>query len=102
MFNYIDYITYTIVLYLGRSSCDLITLLYHFGPYIKLKAICLLVHPSVCTFWYADISAVAAWIEMGLARNESCVFEDHKVYFYKPIVPTVHRQECLEAEGFFL
>ena len=36
---------------------------------------------------------------MGLARNESCVFEDHKVYFYKPIVPTVHRQESLEDQG---
>ena len=56
--------------------------------------------PSVCLhFWYADNSAVSARIETGLARNESCVFEDHKVYLYKPIVPTVHRQECLEDEG---
>ena len=55
--------------------------------------------PSVCTFWHADISAVSARIETGLARNESCVFEDHKVYFYKSIVPTVHRQECLEDQG---
>ena len=55
---------------------------------------------SVCTFWHADISAVSARIEKtGLARNESCVFEDHKVYFYKSIVPTVHRQECLEDKG---
>ena len=47
--------------------------------------------PSVCLhFWHADNSAVSARIETGLARNESCVFEDHKVYFYKPIVPTVH------------
>ena len=66
--------------------------------YIKLKSrlsVCL----SVCTFWHADNSAVSARIETGLARNESCVFEDDKVYFYKPIVPTVHRQECLEDEG---
>ena len=55
---------------------------------------------SVCLhFWHADNSAVSARIETGLARNESCVFEDHKVYFYKPIVPAVHRQECLEDEG---
>ena len=54
---------------------------------------------SVCTFWHADISAVSTRIETGLARNESCVFEDHKVYFYKSIIPTVHRQECLEDEG---
>ena len=46
--------------------------------------------PSVCTFWHADISAVSAQIETGLAQNESRVFEDHKVYFHKPIVPTVH------------
>ena len=50
-------------------------------------------------FWHADNSAVSARIETGHARNESCVFEDHKVYFYKPIVPTTHRQECLEDEG---
>ena len=56
--------------------------------------------PSVCTFWHADISAVSAWIETGLARNEGCVFEDHKVYFYKTVVPTIHRQECcLKNEG---
>ena len=36
---------------------------------------------SVCTFWHADISAVSARIDTGLARNESCVFEDHKLYF---------------------
>ena len=60
--------------------------------------------PSVCPsvrlhFWHTDNSAVSAQIETRLARNESCVFEDHKVYFYKSIVPTVHRQECLEDEG---
>ena len=65
--------------------------------------------PSVCLsaflarwclhFWHADNSAVSARIETGLAQNESCVFEDPKVYFYKPIVRTVHRQECLEDKG---
>ena len=50
-------------------------------------------------FWHADNSAVSARIGTRLARNESCVFEDHKVYFYKPIVPTIHGQECLEDEG---
>ena len=63
--------------------------------YIKLKS-----RMSVCLhFWYTDISAVSTRIETGLARNESCIFEDHKVYFYKPIVPTVHPQECLEDQG---
>ena len=40
--------------------------------------------PSVCLsvhLRHADNSAVSTRIEMGLARNESCVFEDHKVYF---------------------
>ena len=36
---------------------------------------------SVCTFWHADISSMSARIDTGLAQNESCVFEDHKVYF---------------------
>ena len=39
------------------------------------------VRPSVCLhFWHAYSSVVSARIETGLARNESCVFEDHKVY----------------------
>ena len=28
-----------------------------------------------------DMSAMSVRIEMGLARNESCVFEDHRFYF---------------------
>ena len=48
--------------------------------YIKLKS-CLCACLSVCTFWHADNSAVSAWIETGLAQNESCVFEDLKVCF---------------------
>ena len=53
------------------------------GIYLLYKAEkpSLSVHPSVCTFWHDDNSAVSARIETGLARNESCVFEDHKVYF---------------------
>ena len=27
------------------------------------------------------------------------VFDDHRVYFDKSIVPAVHRQECLEDKG---
>ena len=69
-------------------------------PYKAEKPfVCLSIRPSACTFWHADNSAVSARIEMGLARNESCVFEDHKVYFYKLVVPTVYPQECLEDEG---
>ena len=45
------------------------------------------------------IWAVSAQIETGLVQNEGCVFEDHKVYFYKPIVFTVHQQKYLEDEG---
>ena len=62
-------------------------------------SVCLSIRLSICTFWHADNSAMSARIATGLARNESCVFEDHKVYFYKPIVPAVHPQECLEDEG---
>ena len=66
---------------LGSFSFSLTDQIY----YIKLKS-----RLFVCTFWHANISAVSARIETGLARNESCVFEDHKVYAYKPIVPTVN------------
>ena len=54
---------------------------------------------SVCTFWHADNSALSVRVETRLTQNESCVFEAHKVYFYKPVVPTIHRQECLEDKG---
>ena len=40
-------------------------------------SVCLSVRPDR----HADISAVSARIETRLAPNESCVFEDHKVYF---------------------
>ena len=40
--------------------------------YLLYKAEKLSVHLSVClSIHYADISAVSAWIEAGLARNES-------------------------------
>ena len=50
-------------------------------------------------FWHADNSAVCALIKTGLAQNESCVFEEHKVYFYKPTELTVYQQECVKDEG---
>ena len=79
--------------------------------YVCMKQVASYIHllykaekPSVCPsvrlyFWHADNSAVSTRIETGLAQSKSCVFGDHKVYFYKPIVPTFHRQEYLEDEG---
>ena len=43
-------------------------------------SVCLSVRPSVC-LRHADNSAVSAQTETELAQNESCVFENHKVYF---------------------
>ena len=56
--------------------------------------------PFVClsAFWHADNSAVSASMETGLAQCESCAFDDHRVYFYKPKEPTVHHQRCIEDE----
>ena len=63
-------------------------------------SVCLSVCLSVrLHFWHADNSTVCALMEMGLARNVSCVFEQHKVYFYKSTEPTIHRQECVKDEG---
>ena len=78
-------------MHLHDRAGTLASLLYKAEKPSVCLSVCLSVCPSVCTFWHADISAVSARIETGLARNESCVFEDHKVYFYKSIVPTVHR-----------
>ena len=40
---------------------------------------CLHIYLSVrLYFWHADNSAVSASIEIALAQNESCVFEDHR------------------------
>ena len=54
---------------------------------------------SVCTFWHADNSAVSVQIETGLDRNERCVFEDYKVYFYKSIRAIIHPHECAKGTG---
>ena len=81
-------------MHLHNRAGTLASLLYK----AEKSCVCLSVHPFVYTFWHANYSAVSARIETGLAQNESCVFEDHRVYFYKPIVPTVHRQECLKDQ----
>ena len=38
---------------------------------------------SVCSFCDAVMSVVSASIETRVSQNESCVFEEHEVYFYK-------------------
>ena len=40
---------------------------------------------SVLSFWHTVNSAVCPLIETELARNEKGVFEEHKVYFFKPV-----------------
>ena len=47
---------------------------YAYIYHIKLKS-----HLSICTFWHTDNSPVSVRIEMDLARNESCVFEENCV-----------------------
>ena len=47
-------------------------------------------------FWHTYNLVVSASIGMGFAQNKSCVFEENKVYFYKPTEPTVHQQECVK------
>ena len=41
-------------------------------------------------FWHADNLVISVWIEMELARNESCILVDDRVYFYKGTEPIVH------------
>ena len=48
------------------------------------RDVCLSTHLQ---FWHAHNSVVFATIETGLARNDSCVFEDHRVQ--KSTEPTV-------------
>ena len=72
-----------------QSRCSAI-IAYKLWIYYVYKAkSCLSVHLSVCLstclsfrlyFWRADNSAVCAFIETILAWNESCVFEEHKVF----------------------
>ena len=59
------------------------------------------VHLSVHSFRYAGNLALYALIEMGHAQNDSCLFEEHKVHFYKPTEYTTYssievckRQRC--------
>lgn len=40
-----------------------------------------------------------AFIEMGLAWNETCVFEDHKDDSYKCTKATVHWHKCMKGTG---
>ena len=58
----------------------ILSILVHLLYKAEKPSVCLSVCLSV-RLRHADISAVSAQIETGLARNESCVFEDHKVYF---------------------
>ena len=54
---------------------------------------------SVCTFWNTHNSVISALIKTGLDQNESCVFEDCKVYFYKSTGSTVYQQKCVKDES---
>ena len=98
-FNYNIYCSWSNYLFLNHpfkhlasSTLDHVTFILLY--YIKLKSrlpVCL----SVCIFG----TQITASIETELARNESCVFEEHKSLFYKPTEPTVHGQECIKDEG---
>ena len=61
--------------------------------YIKLKSR-LSVRPSVRTFLAVWILAMAAWIDVRLARRGSYVFWHDEVYFYKFLRALVFRHEC--------
>ena len=61
--------------------------------YIKLKS-----RLSVCpSDRPADISAVSAWIDVGLARNESCVFWNHVVCLYESSSTMVRPHKCTKG-----
>ena len=47
----------------------------------------------------ADISAVSALIDVGLARNESCVSWDHVVCLYRSSSATIRPHKCAKATG---
>ena len=58
------------------------------------------VHPSVYPFdRHAGISAVSAYIETGLAQNESWDFWDLRVYFYKSKCASIHPHKSAKAIG---
>ena len=56
-------------------------------------SVSLFVCPSVCTFRHTDNSVPSVSIEIGLARNESCVIDDHRVYFLKSTEEVAHQHE---------
>ena len=56
--------------------------------------------PSVClSDRPADISAVSALIDVGLARHESCVLWNHVVCLYKSSSATIRPHECAKGTG---
>ena len=64
---------------------------YTISDYPNLFCICygLSDHPT-------DISAVSAWIDVRLTRNESCVFWNHVVCLYESSSATVRRRDCVQ------
>ena len=63
--------------------------------YVKLKS-----RLSVCpSDRPTDMSAVSAWIDVGLAQYESCVVLNHVVYLYKFSSATVRPHECVKGTG---
>ena len=57
-------------------------------------SVCRSVCRSVCLSpHHADNSTMSASIEMGLAQNESQVFWNLKVYFYKSKYASIHPHE---------
>ena len=68
--------------------------------YLLYKAEKPSVRPSVClSDRHADFSVVYASIETRLARNESWIFWDHEVYFYKSTRAITHLHECSKGTG---
>ena len=56
--------------------------------------------PSVClSDRPANISAVSAWIDVGLAGHESCVLWNHVVCLYKSSSATIRPRECAKGTG---
>ena len=45
----------------------------------------------------ADISPVPAWNDVGLTRNESCIFWNHIVCLYESSSATVRPHECAKG-----
>ena len=79
-------------------SAEQVSFGYQYLPFVILTVLKSTVRLSVLSFWHTVNLAVCALIETRLAQNERCVFEEHKVYFYKPVQLPIHRQECIEDE----